>query len=169
MTVLVASSEMKMWLLIRPDLLLSPDGTAAQVKARCFPSTFKHLQSPTIKAVHATLSSRFRDFSLLGRQKCATSPLLLLEGPFFSFPYPYVIIRLSIICLGLSLVRFPSIFPSMTILSSKSPLSVLCLFLIVCIRALSSPSFPTLCCFICFHRKGTKDNSCVYANVNQDT
>jgi len=43
MTVLVASSEMKMWLLIRPDLLLSPDGTAAQVKARCFPSTSEHL------------------------------------------------------------------------------------------------------------------------------
>src|SRR5688572_11369125 len=92
---------------------------------------------------------------LLGRFKCPTSPLLSLLGLFFQLPV--------IVChhpiqhhLSWSSSCLPPLhFPSITILSSESPLSVcpihfLCLSLIVRIRTLSSPIIPNTSSFVIF-------------------
>src|SRR6218665_2278220 len=48
----------------------------------------------------------------------------LVVGFSFSFLYPSTIIQSSIICLGLPLDLFPSIFPSITVFKSDTPLRV---------------------------------------------
>src|SRR6218665_830689 len=62
----------------------------------------------------------------------------------FSFLYPSPIIQSSIICLGLPLDLFPTIFPLIAVFNTDSPLRVclirfLCLVSIVHMRDLSSP------------------------------
>src|SRR6218665_1928552 len=78
---------------------------------------------------------------------------LVVSASSFSFLYPSTIIQSSIICFGLPLDLFPSIFPSITVFNSDSPLRVCSihffyLIFIVRTRDLSSPIVSNISSFV---------------------